>query len=100
MIIKAWLDHWGSQNGKTLKYINSGPYRDMVCVNVLMKATLYHNGCYMVEIRLISRDPQSRTAGNYPQYVEISGDDFFNGVNIIDEIYEETKTGLERKVKK
>jgi hypothetical protein len=93
MILECRLDQYGAHQGKTLKYIATGNYKDMLCIYVSKPE--YKNKYYHVDIKLNSRCQQSCTPFNIPNYVEITNEDFFDGINILDEIYEETKTNLE-----
>jgi hypothetical protein len=94
MKLKVYVDYYGCQNGKNLKYIADGLYKDMLCNDVSKGYTLYHGKYYTFTLNLISRCKESRTAGNLPNYNKVSHDEFFRGLNIIEEIYEDTPTNL------
>jgi hypothetical protein len=93
MILKCRLDQYGAHSGKTLKYICDGYYKDMLCIYV--STPEYHNKHYYVDVKLNSRCQQSSTPFNIPNYIEVTEESFFDGLNIVDTIYEETKTNLE-----
>jgi len=93
MILKCRLDKFGDHAGKSLRYISNGIYKDMLCVTV--DSPDYYNKSYYVDIRLQSRCMESKSPFNLPNYLTSSEEEFFSGLNIVDEIYEETKTNLE-----
>lgn len=94
MILKCYIDKYGDQLNKTLKYIKTGPYKDMLCENVILKVET-HCGNYVIHIKLQSRFECASRAGNALGFQELTHDEFFSGVHILEEVYEDTKTGLE-----
>ena len=95
MILKCRLDKFGDHAGKSLRYITDGIWGDMLCVTV--SSPQWKAQDYYVDIRLQSRCMESKSPFNLPNYLTSSEEEFFSGLNIVDEIYEESKTNLERK---